>query len=69
MFVACGIWCLADVPSVSPSSEQTAGGKAPALSLVVSLLLFFASLDGNISNQLFIVSSSCLGSATDGEDS
>ena len=25
MFVACGIWCLADVSSVSPSSEQTKG--------------------------------------------
>ena len=23
MFVGCGIWCLADVSSVSPSSEQT----------------------------------------------
>ena len=23
MFVACGIWCLADVSIVSPSSEQT----------------------------------------------
>ena len=23
MFVACGIWCLADVSSGSPSSEQT----------------------------------------------
>ena len=23
MFVACGIWCLADVSSVSPSSEQS----------------------------------------------
>ena len=23
MFVACGIWCLADVSSVSRSSEQT----------------------------------------------
>ena len=23
MFVPCGIWCLADVSSVSPSSEQT----------------------------------------------
>ena len=23
MFVACGIWCLADVSSVSSSSEQT----------------------------------------------
>ena len=23
MFIACGIWCLADVSSVSPSSEQT----------------------------------------------
>ena len=26
MFVDCGIWCLADVSSVSPSSEQTAVG-------------------------------------------
>ena len=25
MFYACGIWCLADVSSVSPSSEQTEG--------------------------------------------
>ena len=24
MFVACGIWCLADVSSVSPSSEHSA---------------------------------------------
>ena len=24
MFVACGTWCVADVSSVSPSSEQTA---------------------------------------------
>ena len=24
MFVACGIWCLADVSSISPLSEQTA---------------------------------------------
>ena len=23
MFVACGMWCLADISSVSPSSEQT----------------------------------------------
>ena len=23
MFIACGVWCLADVSSVSPSSEQT----------------------------------------------
>ena len=23
MFFACGIWCLVDVSSVSPSSEQT----------------------------------------------
>ena len=27
MFVACGIWCLADVSSVSPSSEQTGSGQ------------------------------------------
>ena len=25
VFFACGIWCLADVWSVSPSSEQTEG--------------------------------------------
>ena len=25
MFVACGIWCLADVSSVSPSSAPTKG--------------------------------------------
>ena len=23
MFFACGMWCLADILSVSPSSEQT----------------------------------------------
>ena len=27
MFVACGIWCFADVSSVSPSSEQISVGK------------------------------------------
>ena len=30
MFVACGIWCLADVSSVSPSSEQTPESKTRA---------------------------------------
>ena len=29
MFVACGIWCLADVSSVSPSSEQSESESAP----------------------------------------
>ena len=29
MFVACGIWCFADVSSVSPSSEQTERSSAP----------------------------------------
>ena len=29
MFVACGIWCLADVSSVSPSSEQTVCSREP----------------------------------------
>ena len=29
MFVACGIWCLADVSSVSPSSEQSEEESAP----------------------------------------
>ena len=31
MFVACGIWCLADVYSVSPSSEQTVRDRVLAL--------------------------------------
>ena len=35
MFVACGIWCLADVSSVSPSSEQ---------SIVLMCWLFFSLL-------------------------
>ena len=37
MFVACGIWCLADVSSVSPSSEQTALrlGKFVTVTIVV----------------------------------
>ena len=30
MFVACGIWCLADVSSVSPSSEQSLGEEESA---------------------------------------
>ena len=30
MFVACGIWCLADVSSVSPSSEQTNTNNSPS---------------------------------------
>ena len=25
MFVACGLWCLADVSCISPSLEQTEG--------------------------------------------
>ena len=33
MFVACGIWCLADVSSVSPSSESLLVGES-ALSSV-----------------------------------
>ena len=34
MFVACGIWCLADVSSVSPSSEQT--GESVNIAIVTS---------------------------------
>ena len=40
MFVACGIWCLADVSSVSPSSEQTAGSSGARR--VIRKLLEFA---------------------------
>ena len=29
MFFACGIWCLADVSSISPSSEQSAKHHIP----------------------------------------
>ena len=36
MFVACGIWCLADVLSVSPSSEQM-GGKTSTVSNCANL--------------------------------
>ena len=54
MFIACGIWCLADVSSVSPSSEQTLlcmmgkgegeleGVKKPAAQKIP--ILFFKSL-------------------------
>ena len=28
MFFACGIWCVADVSSASPSSEQTVNTQA-----------------------------------------
>ena len=34
MFFACGIWCLADISSVSPSSEQSVTTDSrPSLSL------------------------------------
>ena len=29
MFFACGIWCVADVSSISPSLEQTVNSLAP----------------------------------------
>ena len=38
MFVACGIWCLADVSSVSPSSEQT-----PFFFIYLFIFLFLES--------------------------
>ena len=31
MFVACGIWCLADVSSVSPSSESATNSPYPCV--------------------------------------
>ena len=36
MFVACGIWCFADVSSVSPSSEQTEDCSDEGLTLETS---------------------------------
>ena len=36
MFVACGIWCLVDVSSVSPSSEHTAVCSDEGLTLETS---------------------------------
>ena len=48
MFVACGIWCLADVSSVSPSSEQTQHIHAYSCSfkkiIVISVFSFSNSL-------------------------
>ena len=41
MFVACGIWRLADVSSVSPSSEQT---RYPEISLLFPAPVHLASL-------------------------
>ena len=34
MFVACGIWCIADVSSVSPSSEQSAWASTLNMGLI-----------------------------------
>ena len=50
MLFACGIWCLADVSSVSPSSEQTANtSSAPSLpvrtsSVDVRFIVLFADV-------------------------
>ena len=48
MFVACGIWCLADVSSVSPSSEQTEKIfyriNFEIQSLLIRLILLFVDL-------------------------
>ena len=45
MFVACGIWCLAEVSSVSPSSGQTA-----VLQFVVSGVMKFVMPSNNFHN-------------------
>ena len=37
MFVTCGIWCLADVSSVSPSSEQTPGPSSEGLTQTLAV--------------------------------
>ena len=34
MFVACGIWCLADVSSISPSSEQSDNGQVDLMIVI-----------------------------------
>ena len=39
MFVACGIWCLADVSSISPSSEQTLNLNPDVLELTIHITL------------------------------
>ena len=56
MLVACGIWCLADVSSVSPSSEQTvrttvspSSGTVLALCITTPLL---AAVPSDLSTQL-----------------
>ena len=43
MFVTCGIWCLADVSSVSPSLEQTLVYRF-TVSEVYKLVCFFLDL-------------------------
>ena len=44
MFVACGIWCLADDSSVSPSSEQSRLFKFVLEKSVVKLKLLSSGL-------------------------
>ena len=43
MFVACGIWCLADVSSVSLSSEQKTDSRLESSLTNMSILI-----DGNL---------------------
>ena len=54
MFVSCGIWCLADVSSVSPLSEQTASTKGYHISRIISRPLFFSCKMMSFSNTLSI---------------
>ena len=51
MFVACGIWCLADVSSVSPSSEQTVILKAK-LKMSCQLNILFGNIPFHFSIHL-----------------
>ena len=52
MFVACGIWCFADVSSVSPSSEQTAQINS-ALSEVLYVSLLFPGSNLKVFQTIF----------------
>ena len=53
MFIACGIWCLADVSSVSPSSEQTG---EPDFSNIFFLVVIVAVVVGSTEHNVIAVS-------------
>ena len=54
MFFVCGIWCVADVSSVSPSSEQTVFFKTSLpLSILGCVMLIFSVMFRDLLALLF----------------